>query len=287
MTKVWHDLSLARTELTTALDLLSVLSPITNPPTVDPLSLPLPAETLSLIRTIKPKPKDSSEEEVESTKLGLAISLDSIKRSANSFFTASELLLGPSTSTSSSAIASTSTLSSAKPSDSFPLLLSLLSSSTSSHSFVPLGARPGANLTKGAGGSTKLARTVGIFFGCQEASEIWRRSSVATVRDIREIVLGDKGKGKEESKKRQGGRKMMITIVRSGGEEERAIWDDDEEDAENEEMAGEQEEGSERELKAVEKELRRRGRSIFAEELFAVVSYPLSLRFVLTNTERI
>lgn len=275
--------SLARIELTTALDLLSILSPITDPPTVDPLSLPLISQTLTLISTLPSSSSATStttttttttttpNESIENININLlpiATSLSSIKSSANSFFTASELLL-PSSSSSSSA--STSKL------DPFPPLLSLLSSPNSSYTIIPIGAQKGATISSSSTTGTnqsnssnenKFAKSLSIFYGAQEANERFRYSSFIKIDDVLKSVQDrikdrNEGKGKGKGRVREGEGRIMVVIVKEGDKEERAILGDEDGVEGDVELSL---------VEEIEKDLKNRARSIFSEELFASVS---------------
>lgn len=225
---------LARQELSTALDLISVVTPLTDPPTINPESLPLPAQTLTIVPSIPP-PAPSSDPAVNPlANLPLATSIASIQSSANAFFAASENLLpSPSPSPSEPTKRAPS-----KPPSLWPTLLHLRS--TTPHTLLPLGTGPGASLS--GKGEVRAAREVGVFFGCEEAKEGFRRGSVARVR---ELVGGEEGGMKG---------RMLVVKVKMDGVEDRVVW-----------------KGAQG-VKGVEATLEARARSAFAEELFAVVS---------------
>lgn len=267
---------------------MTVLAPITNPPTVDPNTLPLPAETLTLVQIAPTLSSSASinnvtsmnEEGVEVNSLPLATSLASIRASASSFFNASEPLLQSTFSNPTSPSASSSTI---KP-DPWPPLLSLFSSNTSSRTLVPIGAQRGATLSSGStvttssssAGENKLAKSVGIFFGAEEAGERYRMSSVVSIGELlrfleekKTIATESKGKGKEISTGGEG--RIMVITIRERDREESAVWEEDEEF--NSIANGSLEE-------RMEHDLRRRSRSIFAEEVFALVSFLLSCSFL-------
>ncbi|GAA5831038.1 hypothetical protein JCM11251_005119 [Rhodosporidiobolus azoricus] len=241
-----HNLSIARGELTTALDLLSVLSAPTDPPDIDPNALPLPQQTLTLVPTAVPPPASSDAAVNPLATLPLASSLDALKNSANAFFRASEELI-PLDEAELAAARGASSPSSTKPRprtrapDPWPTILQL--HATSPRTLLPLGALPGATLT--GKNETRTARQVGVFFGCQEAKDEFRRAAIARVGELVEEGAG-------ESK----GRTMVVEVETEGGKTERAVWD---------EAAGEK-------LEGVESILQRRGRAAFAEELFAQLS---------------
>ncbi|GAA6000600.1 hypothetical protein JCM10207_004570 [Rhodosporidiobolus poonsookiae] len=234
------NLATARGELTTALDLLSVLSAPTDPPDVDPNALPLPQQTLTLVPTAVPPPPSTDPSQNPLAALPLATSLDSLKLSANAFFRASEELI-PLDEAEQAAAQGASGASSPKPRprtrapDPWPTILQLHASS--SRTLLPLGALPGATLT--GKGENRTARQVGVFFGCQEAKVDFRRAAVASVGEL--LQEGAAGRT---------GRKLVVE-VETRAKVERAVWD---EDAEGE---------------GVDKVLSARGRAAFAEELFA------------------
>ncbi|GAA5901754.1 uncharacterized protein JCM6883_000383 [Sporobolomyces salmoneus] len=254
-----NNLTIARGELSTALDLLNVISPATDPPNVDVNTIPLPHETLTLVSTaVLPPPSFTDPTQNPLAALPLAESLESIKLNAKAFFQASEDLIpldeeeqgdaavtqsennesSPSTSTNRKRL-------STRAPDPWPTILSLHSSSPS-RSLIPLGALPGATLT--GKNETRSARQVGVFYGFQEAAPQFRRASVAR---IGELVSSDVERG--------GGRKLCVELCEMGGERrvERDVWGDTE---------GEDKEGDDGGVEGI---LKRRNRSAFAEELFA------------------
>ncbi|GAA5982619.1 hypothetical protein JCM11641_002602 [Rhodosporidiobolus odoratus] len=235
-----NNLALARGELSTALDLLSVLSVPTDPPDIDPEALPLPQQTLTLVPTAVPPRPSANPAENSLAALPLATSLDALKSSAKAFFRASEELI-PLDEAELAAAQGTSASSASKPRprtrapDPWPAILQLHASSP--RTLLPLGAMKGATLS--GKGETRAAREVGVFFGCEEAKEDFRRAAVARVSEIA-----------EEGAEKRKGRKLVVEVEVNGGIE-RAVWDETE-----------QSDG-------VEKLLRARGRSAFAEEVFA------------------
>ncbi|KAM0792693.1 hypothetical protein ACM66B_002473 [Microbotryomycetes sp. NB124-2] len=232
-----EQLALARTELATALDLLSVIAPLTDPPTVDVDSLPLAPETLTVVPTVPPPPETTTSGDPNvnpNAKLSLAISLASIKSSAASFFAAADALLPPSSPPPPPPASSDAS------STIWPTLLHLRAASP--YTLVPLGAAPGASLS--GKGEARLAKQVGVFYGFQEANEQYRRGSVAK---IRELVDAGQEKDKEAA------RRMILTV--QVGDTEDSV-----------EFAS-----SEREI-GVEGVLASRRRAAFAEELFAFLS---------------
>ncbi|GAA5940571.1 hypothetical protein JCM1841_001272 [Sporobolomyces salmonicolor] len=236
------NLSIARGELSTALDLLNVLSPATDPPQVDPTTLPLPHQTLTLVPHAVPPPPPSDPSLNPLTALPLATSLDALKSSANAFFRASEDLI-PMTGEEDEQQGEAAP-SSAKPRprsrapDPWPTILRL--HATSARTLLPLGAAKGATLT--GKGEARIARQVGVFYGCEEAKPEYRRAAIARVGEL---------VGKDVDRK--GGRRMIVEMVVEG-RLDRVVWDEQE-----------GEEGED----PVEKVLKARGRSAFAEELFA------------------
>ncbi|CEQ39312.1 SPOSA6832_00842 [Sporobolomyces salmonicolor] len=238
------NLSIARGELSTALDLLNVLSPATDPPQVDPTTLPLPHQTLTLVPHAVPPPPPSDPSLNPLTALPLATSLDALKSSANAFFRASEDLI-PMTGEEDEQQGEAAP-SSAKPRprsrapDPWPTILRL--HATSARTLLPLGAAKGATLT--GKGEARIARQVGVFYGCEEAKPEYRRAAIARVGEL---------VGKDVDRK--GGRRMIVEMVVEG-RLDRVVWDEQE-----------GEEGED----PVEKVLKARGRSAFAEELFAQV----------------
>jgi hypothetical protein len=101
-------------------------------------------------------------------------------------------------------------------------------------------------------GESRVARSVGVFYGCEEAKEPFRRAAVARVSELIESI------GEEGNKPTTAGRKFVVTLRMEGTEEEIAVWND------------EKEEGTDDSV--IEKVLRRRGRCAFSEELFSIVS---------------
>lgn len=190
-------------------------------------SLPLPPQTLVSIPTV-PRPPPATDDAANS--LPLATSLSSLRSSAQAFFTASDPLFLPDEGSAEPSSPKPTRRAKAS-SDSWPQLLHLRS--TTAHTLLPLGALRGASLT--GKGETRAARQVGIFYGCEEAKEGFRRGAVARVED-----LGEEGMG----------RTMMVTVTMEG-REERVVWE-----AEGSGMEG---------------VLEARGRSAFGEELFAAV----------------
>lgn len=246
--------SIARNELTTALDLLSVLAPVTIPPSIDPDSLPLPSETLITVPTL---PFATSASDPTLKNLGLATSLSTIKSSAAAFFQAFEEIMStqspqpapaPEPSSRSSS-PSRRTKSQAPSADLWTTLLSLRS--TTSYPLLPLGAARGATLT--GSGESRAARAVGVFYGCEEALTGFRRAAVARVGELLQVVEdGKRGKMSVNAT----GRKLVVSLTREGEAEEIAVWDDNE---------GTEERGD------LVKVLKQRGRCAFAEELFSIV----------------
>ncbi|KAI5481094.1 Mediator complex, subunit Med17 [Pseudohyphozyma bogoriensis] len=230
-----QQLEVARGELTTALDLLSVISAPTDPPSVDLESLPLPQEALSITPTRPPAPLATDLSENPLAALPLATSLASLKSSANAFLHASEAL-DPAAADAPSTVAPTPRAPTTTP-DPWPTLLNL--ASTSAYPLLPLGAGRGATLTGKL--SDRAARQVGVFYGCTEAREAFRRGAVASMSS-----LMDKDRGK-------GGRTLRVELEIEGRKEESA-W-----------VVEQEEDGIETTLKA-------RGRSAFSEELFSVLS---------------
>ena len=199
-----------------------MLAPVTDPPSIDPLSLPLPPETLALVPSLAP-PAVASHDVAPSpfslVSLPSALSLSSLRSSASSFLSASVALSSPTSSP-------------------WPTLLHLRS--TTSFTLLPIGASRGATLT--GKGDVRQAREVGLFYGCPEARESFRRAAVARVDDLN-------GKHK--------GRRLVLTLE-TGGRRESVAWVGDD---------------SER----VEQLLEQRSRAAFAEEVFATVSLALCI----------
>lgn len=249
----WND-SEARTQLITALDLLSILSPATDPPAPD---LPLPAGSI-IITPAQPDPAPSTDPAINPlARLPLATSLDYIKTSANAFFTASKSISreedsGPVASTSSAPAPPTPVSTGPTPSDLWSTILHFHSST--SYKLLPLGAVRGASLNT-AKGEERAAHQIGIFFGCEEGGEAFRRAAVSTFEDLVQV-----------EGKRFSGRKMVIFLQLEGSEEEVVLWDEAEEDLMEEDEKGKGK------LREIENLLRKRGRSAFAEEIFSIVS---------------
>ncbi|BGP29495.1 hypothetical protein JCM10296v2_001234 [Rhodotorula toruloides] len=237
-----QNLMIARGELSTALDLLSVLSAPTDPPDVDVNTIPFPQQTLTLVPTAPPPPPSTDPSTNPLAALPLASSLDSLKSSANAFFRASEELIPLDEAELEAAGLSTasSTTKAARPRtrnpDPWPTILRL--HATSPRSLIPLGAMKGASLS--GKGETRTAREVGVFFGCQEAKAEYRRAAVARVGELLQ----------DEAAERTG-RKIVFELD-SKGEKERFVWNGEVEADER-----------------VERILLQRSRAAFAEELFA------------------
>ncbi|BGO97200.1 hypothetical protein NBRC10513v2_001120 [Rhodotorula toruloides] len=238
-----QNLMIARGELSTALDLLSVLSAPTDPPDVDVNTVPLPQQTLTLVPTAPPPPPSTDPSTNPLAAFPLASSLDALESSANAFFRASEELIpldeaeleaaGLSSASSATKAARPRT----RDPDPWPTILRL--HATSPRSLIPLGAMKGASLS--GKGETRTAREVGVFFGCQEAKAEYRRAAVARVGELLQNEAAERT-----------GRKMVFELD-SKGEKERFVWN------------GEAESNGER----VERILQQRSRAAFAEELFA------------------
>ncbi|GAA5979544.1 hypothetical protein JCM10908_002962 [Rhodotorula pacifica] len=246
-----HSLAVVRGELTTALDLLSVLSTPTDPPDVDINSIPLPQQTLTLVPTAVP-PRPSSDPTTNPLAvLPLATSLNALKSSANAFFRASEELIPLDPAEQAALAISAPAL--ARPRqqtrapDPWRTILRLHAGSP--RPLVPLGAMPGASLT--GKGETRTARQVGVVYGCPEAREDFRRSAVARVGDLVEEVETRKT-DTAAAKKSTRGRTLMLELETKAGTQ-RTAW------------TGES--GADTDL--VERILKDRSRSAFAEELFA------------------
>jgi len=261
--------SLARGELATALDLLSVLSAPRDPPDVDVASLPLPQQTLSFVPTAPPPRPSTDPQQNPLAPIPLASSLDALSRSARAFFSASEELV-PLSDDELAALASSSSASDAtsrprprqrvRAPDPWPTILRLHHGGA--RTLVPLGAGKGASLAAGKGES-RTARSVGVFFGAQEAGAGWRRGSVAEVGELLE----------EGADKRRGRRMVVEVGVEGAGKKERLVWDD-----EGDEAQDAMDEGEQSDEDRVERVLKARGRSVFAEELFSQVRpLPLAL----------
>lgn len=272
--------SVARGELSTALDLLNVLSPATEPPNVDPNTIPLAHETLALVPTAVPPPAPLADPTSDTSlaSLVLAESLASIKHNARLFFAASEDLipLGQDEGTNhesegggegerSKNRTSSAAPPTAKSPDPWPTILSLHANSPA-RSLVPLGAVAGASLT--GRNEARSARQVGVFYGFEEAAREFRRASVATVA---ELVSRDV--------ERRGGRQLEVEMSSPSSDlVESEIWGRQRrrprqrprgEDIDREDEDGE---GDDEDEGSVEAILTKRNRSAFAEELFAKVS---------------
>ena len=245
---------MARGELHTALDLLSVLSEPTEPPSVEADALPLAQQSLILTHTATPPPPPSDPSENPLASLPLAISLNSIQKSANAFFAASDALMpqlddddgddAPASPSTASAPARRKPGAAVSP---WPTLLHL--HAHTAHTLLPIGAKRGAALS--GKGEASAAREVGVFFGCEESGVAFRRLAVARVDDLQ-------GAG-EEGRPKFAGRKLWLEIE-VNGEVSGSTWDGG--------PAG----GS-----GVEEALRERGSAMFAEELFASVSRQVHL----------
>ncbi|GAA5857410.1 hypothetical protein JCM8547_002264 [Rhodosporidiobolus lusitaniae] len=239
-----NSLNIARGELTTALDLLSVLSVPTDPPDVDVNSIPLPQQTLTFVPTAVPPPPATDPSVNPLAALPVAQSLDALKSSAQAFFTASEDLIPLDQAELAALAASSPSASRPRPRtrapDPWNAILQL--HATSPRTLLPLGALPGASLT--GKGETRTARQIGVFFGCEETKEPFRSAAIARVGEI-----------VEEGAKDRTGRKLVVEVETEGGGLERTVWN-------------EQDEGKD----AVERTLRARGRAAFAEDLFAQLS---------------
>ncbi|GAA5998183.1 uncharacterized protein JCM10292_002380 [Rhodotorula paludigena] len=244
-----HSLALARGELTTALDLLSVLSPPRDPPDVDVNAIPLPQQTLTFVPTAPPPNASSDPSANPLAALPLASTLSALKSSANAFFRASEELipLDEAELAAAAAAQSNPTSSPSKPRprtrapDPWPTILRLHASSA--RTLVPLGAGKGASLS--GKGEARLAREVGVFFGAHEARPEFRRAAVARVGEL----LG-------EGVERRMGRKLVVQFE-AGETRESVVWGPEA----VRDGAGEEEK--------VEAVLQARAKSAFAEELFA------------------
>ncbi|TNY23410.1 Proteophosphoglycan ppg1 [Rhodotorula diobovata] len=258
-----HNLALARGELTTALDLLSVLSAPRDPPDVDVASLPLPQQTLSALPTVPPPPPPALDPQQNPlAPLPLASSLDALSRSARAFFGASEALV-PLSDEELAVLAASSSSASAAPRapprqrarprapDPWPTILRLHHASP--RPLVPLGAAPGASLAAGKGES-RTARSVGVFFGAQEARAGARAGAVARVGELL-----------EEGAAERSGRRLVVEVEGAAavGERERVVW------GQEDEVGLDGGEDAAEEMDKVERVLRARGNAVFAEELFA------------------
>lgn len=268
--------SLARGELTTALDLLSVLSAPRDPPDVDVASLPLPQQTLSALPTVPPPPPPALDPQQNPlAPLPLASSLDALSRSARAFFGASEALV-PLSDEELAVLAASSSSASAAPRapprqrarprapDPWPTILRLHHASP--RPLVPLGAAPGASLAAGKGES-RTARSVGVFFGAQEARAGARAGAVARVGELL-----------EEGAAERSGRRLVVEVEGAAavGERERVVW------GQEDEVGLDGGEDAAEEMDKVERVLRARGNAVFAEELFAQVRLALFLSVLLT-----
>ncbi|KAK4050058.1 hypothetical protein OIO90_005248 [Microbotryomycetes sp. JL221] len=252
-TNLVDQLAMARTELATALDLLSVIAPLTDPPTIDVDSLPLAPETLAVVPIRPPSNESTSSADPNinpNAKLSLATSLASIKASAASFFKASDVLLPSPAPPQSPASSDDIDTRMKDANDDFrsresvwPTLLHLRT--TTSFLIVPLGASDGASLT--GKGEQRLAKQVGINFACQEAGERFRRAGVAR---IRELVNIHNGQQQPDS-----ARRMTLTIEMAG-EIDQAVWHY----------------RSSTGNRSIEDILTNRRQAAFAEELFALLS---------------
>ncbi|GAA5864651.1 hypothetical protein JCM3774_006026 [Rhodotorula dairenensis] len=264
-----HSLAVVRGELSTALDLLSVLSAPTDPPDVDVDSIPLPQQSLTLVPTAVP-PRPSADPATNPLAvLPLATSLDAVKLSATAFFRASEELipLDPAEQAALAAATAGAAAAGASPSplaarprqqtrapDPWPTIMRLHASSP--RPLVPLGAMPGASLT--GKGETRTARQVGVVYGCPEAREEFRRAAVARVCDlVEEAEALDRRRADDEActitKPPSRGRTMVLELETKAGLQ-RMAWTGD---------------GTPTEADPVERVLAGRARSAFAEELFA------------------
>lgn len=251
--------------------MLSVLSAPTDPPDVDVNSIPLPQQTLTLVPTAVP-PRPSADPSTNPLAvLPLATSLDALKTSANAFFRASEELipLDPAEQQ-AAALAAASAPGLARPRqqtrapDPWPTIMRL--HATSPRPLVPLGAMPGASLT--GKGETRTARQVGVVYGCPEAREDFRRTAVARVGDL---VLEEEearsaatatatGEAKAKAKPPpRAGRTLLLELETKGGGVQRTAWVDEPGTA------------AEMEIDPIERILKSRARSAFAEEMFAQV----------------
>ncbi|KDE03473.1 hypothetical protein MVLG_06035 [Microbotryum lychnidis-dioicae p1A1 Lamole] len=254
-----RQLELARGELTTALDLLSIIAAPTVATTVDAEALPLPQQTLTIVPSAPPIPLPSSENDdstnehtgASTSLLPLATSLASLRESANSFFSASSQVLA----STSNSTTSTSTSPSRNPtSKQWSTLLHLHTSTP--FPLIPLGARSNASFS--GQGETRLAKQVGVFYGCAEAAPSFRRAGVAQVEQVlQEVEEGREGLGKGVGRKT--GRKLVVEVEMEGRGRDWCVWT----------SGAAEKEGKEQ---GVEDMLKQRGRNVFAEELFAVLS---------------
>lgn len=264
--------------MSTALDLLSVLSAPTDPPDVDVNSIPLPQQTLTLVPTAVP-PRPSPDPSTNPLAvLPLATSLDALKTSANAFFRASEELIPLDPAEQAAVAASAPGL--ARPRqqtrapDPWPTIMRL--HATSPWPLVPLGAMPGASLT--GKGETRTARQVGVVYGCPEAREDFRRTAVARVGDLvveeEEARSSATARGEGEAKAKpppRGGRTLLLELETKGGGVQRTAWVDE---------SG----AAEAESDPIERILKSRARSAFAEEMFAQVRRRLARASTHANT---
>lgn len=277
--------SVVRGELTTALDLLSVLSAPTDPPDVDVQSIPLPQQSLTVVPTAVP-PRPSADPAVNPLAvLPLATSLGAVKSSASAFFRASEQLIPLDPAEQAAALASMrpapgdgesggggggrSPPLPARPRqqtrapDPWPTIMRL--HATSPRPLVPLGAMPGATLT--GKGETRTARQVGVVYGCPEAREEFRRAAVARVGDLVEeaealdpahaATTTTPAAPTTAAKRPSRGRTLVLELETRTGLQKMA-WTGD---------------GGHAGADPVERILNDRARSAFAEELFAQVCW--------------
>ncbi|BGP53396.1 hypothetical protein JCM8202v2_000955 [Rhodotorula sphaerocarpa] len=256
-----YSLALVRGELTTALDLLSVLSAPTDPPDVDVNSIPLPQQTLTLVPTAVPARPSSDPTVNPLAVLPLATSLTALKSSANAFFRASEELipLDPAEQAALALVPSASAPAVGRPAaraqtrapDPWPTIMRLHASSA--RPLVPLGAAPGASLT--GKGETRTAKQVGVVYGYPEARAEYRRAAVARVGDlVEEAAAAGSVSSRNLGVERPRGRSLVLEL-NTKGTHEAADWCGDEE--------------KEGDVDPVERILRDRARSALAEELFA------------------
>ncbi|GAA6047774.1 hypothetical protein JCM3770_001771 [Rhodotorula araucariae] len=250
-----NSLALARGELSTALDLLSVLSTPRDPPDVDPSALPLPQQALTTVATVAPARSAPDPVLNPLAPLPLASSLGALGTAADAFFAASEALV-PLDAAELAALATSPAPARrprprGKPStpsgpDPWEAVLRLHAGAVGggARTLVPLGAAKGASLAAGGAAETRAAREIGVFFGAQEAGPEWRRASVARVGELLREGAGERS-----------GRRMVVEL-QIGETRERCVWD-------GERPAG----GAEGDK--VEAVLKARARAVFAEELFA------------------
>lgn len=267
---------LARTELTMALDLLSVVAPPTDPPSVDVESLPLPSMTLGIVPTVPPSSQSHLDDSSDAAKLPLATSLASIKSSAAAFFATADELLG-STSIPATASAPAKRRAPTKPTPIWPTLLHLRA--TTSFSLLPLSCLPNATLT--GKNESRQAKQVGVFFGLEEAREAWRRGSVVRALELLDDVGASEadaasvGRAKKQAvaaAEARSGRQMVVEIESEGGKRERAVWRDMDVRSSHENGIGRSTGPTARAVETLEA----RRRAAFAEELFATVSSGLA-----------